>query len=480
MNTGPTKDWLSWFDGLEDEEAIRSAAYAPCSEVTDLSSMPPDVAAEALTFAWKNVFVPGKDHLQLLSRLLQIAGAFARAQFPTLNAYNRLRSATPVEPAAPQPLICLTGLAGVSKSSLMGVLQRLLQPKDGPRFVTTDQVLAIYPFRRVTINGHPSIASILKSLSNPVAASYGSTQNLSFLKTHVRDWFGATATCMLGVDEMQFFTQSSNASTQSSQLIMTFANLGVPALYAANYSLVNKLLLRPQEERDRLLARPMILNPPSVDDPVWRAVIDELISVSPGVFKLDSSRDGAALHRYTAGLYRALRELLVTAYRDSRDDGRFEVTMQDVQRAYRGRSYSIRRQDVEALASLAQSSVMEERRPDLVCPFMELDPSGRRPAPPPRSAATPASPHAVTIPEALVQSTMNVKARAALKQYRATVAAPEDSVPSQTLRSTRPRTVPVTAEALLRGDQLLRSTSAKARRPATQSPEEGMSHGQPD
>lgn len=481
MSADPTSNWLSWFEGLETDESIRTLAYAPCRKITGLSSMPPEQAAKALEDAWKEVFVPGRDHLDLLGRLLQIAKAFAEVQIPTLNAYNRLRSATPAEEAPSESLICLSGLAGVSKSSLIKALQRVLQPANGPSFAAAGQVLSIHPVTLATISGKPSVASILKSLSNPVIASSNTVYSLPFLKTHLRDWFGATATCMLAVDEMQFFTQSSTASTQTSQLIMTFANLGVPMVYVANYSLVNKLKKRAHEETDRLLARPMVLNPPTVEDPVWRDVIDELMTVSPSIFLLDSSRDGEELHRYTGGLYRLLRVLLVAAYRDVRDQGRFDVTMQDVRRAYRSRSFSIYRRNVEALASLAVSRTMEESRPDLVCPFEDLDPPAwRRPAPPPRTAATQASPPAVSAPEALIQSTLSVAARAALKQLRDSAVAAEDSVPAPTPKAKRARTVPVTAEALLRGDQLLRSTSPKARRPVPQGPAEGASHEQPN
>jgi len=384
------------------------------------------------------------------------------------------------KPGAIQPLICLTGLAGVSKSSLVGALNRILQLENGPRFSAPGELLTIYPVRRVTINGHPSVASILKSLANPVTSSHSSGQSLPFLRTHVRDWFGATATSMLAVDEMQFFTPSSNASTQSVQLIMTFASLGVPVVYVANYSLVNKLRLRPQEEKDRLLAHPMVLNPPGPDDPVWTAIIDELTKVSPGVFKLNGKRDGEMLHHYTAGLYRALRELLVTAYRDARERGRFEVNFADVESAYRGRSYSARRADVEALTSLSISHLLEDSRSDLVCPFPELDPPRwKRPASEQDTESTAPMASLPSIPEMIVQSALSAAGRSALKKLNGSHGPAEH--PRQQVKppSSKPRSGTITAEALLRGDQQLKSAAPRDRRARNQKPSKGGARDKP-
>lgn len=465
MTAEASRPWLHWLNKWISDDAIRSAAYSPCLVIPNLCAMSAEEATTSLTSAWTNVFVPCDDHVALLSCLVDVSRSYARSLFPTLNAYNRLRSSPPVETPMAQTLICLTGLAGVSKTSLVSVLNRILQLEDGPTFSTPGQVLAIHPVRRATISGHPSIASILRSLANPMIGSYSSRQSLAFLRSHVSDWFGATATSMLTVDEMQFLTQSSQASTQTVQLIMTFASLGVPMVYVANYSLVNKLLLRPQEEKDRLLARPMVLNPPSIDNPAWSATIDELIKVSPGVFQLDGKRDCEKLHHYTAGLYRALRELLVAAYRDVRGQGRFEVGLFDVERAYRSRSYSARRADVEALASLSVSRLLETSRPDLVCPFPEWDPpKWRRPTSSQEASATAAKPSMPSIPEAIVESSLSASGQSALKRLQVEAQPTEKSTPRNKPSSSPPRTGKVTAEALLRGDQFLQQAESKARR----------------
>jgi len=275
------------------------------------------------------------------------------------------------------------------------------------------------------------------------------------LMEHVGDWLMATATSTLVVDEMQFFTQSNSASTKTSQLIMTLAHLGPPLVYVANFSLITKLMLRPQEEKDRLLAAPMVLAPPLAHDPWWIAAIGEYLSVAPATFKFDAVTHALELHRYTAGLFRALRQLLLQAYREARVLGRHDVTMEDIRRAYRSRTYSSHRRDVEDLASLAVSSLMEGKRPDLVCPFAELRTAMR--------AAANSSPQqlpkpvlsVLDAPAAMIESTISAGAKTTLRDLRRVANLPPDE--RITAKVTRlPKRPPVTAQSLLQGAQVLR------------------------
>lgn len=466
MSTNSPGEWLSWFDRLQSEDAIREAAYTSCTPIPNLSSLQKELAAESLNTNWMKVFVPSEEHVKLLKKLIEIASAFAQARFPSINAFNRLRSSPPEDASVSQQLLCLTGLAGVSKTSLMEVFQRILALKNGPRFATADQIMAIHPVRRITISGHLSVASILKSMANPVIASSSADPKLSFLQRHVRDWLGATATCALVVDEMQSFTTGSNAHALTSQFITTCSLLGVPVIFVANYSLGHKLFNRPHEEKDRQLARPLFLSPPSADDPVWPAVIGELLSISPDTFKLNPSQHADEIHRYTGGLYRALRELLVLAYREVRDQKRFEVTIEDIQQAYRSRSYSARRIDLEALASLSVSPLMEKSRPDLVCPFQELKPSGWRHQPQSAGSTATSPTPAASIPEALIQSTLSTASRDTLRQLRKAAASHDGPVLKGPSRPAKPKAGPVTADALLQGEHMLRNIPSKPRGPA--------------
>lgn len=462
-------EWMDWFDRLDTDETMRLAAYLPVAPVQDLQYLSTDEACQKLDQAWKAIFVPGPQHLQILRNLLDQARGFAKSKYPTVNDYNRLRCSGIQRAISPQTIHCLTGLAGVSKSSLVQAFERICRLQPNAEFLTDGQRLLIYPVRRVEIDGQPAVRGILKGIANPIALAGRAMTEIAGLMEHVSDWFLATATSALVVDEMQFFTQSSSASTKTSQLVMTLANLGPPLVYVANFSLVKKLMLRPQEEKDRLLAAPLVLNPPAANDLHWIAAVEEYLAVSPETFRLDATIHAQELHRYTAGLFRALRQLLLQAYREARAQGRHTVTLEDVKLAYRSRTYSSHRKDVEDLASLAISSLMAEKRPDLVCPFTEVQVAGRtRAVKPALLQQPPQLLPSLDAPAALIESTISANAKAQLRDLRRAANRPAEERTTATVTRLAKRP-PVSAQTLLQGAQVLRDALNHSR-PATEKP----------
>lgn len=447
------QEWLGWFGHFDSDESIRLAAYQPCVPIPRLAYLSIEEACQKLDHAWRAIFVPGPQQLQFLRSLLDQAYGFARSCYPTVTDYNRLRYSSIQTIVTPQPIRCLTGLAGVSKSSLVEAFERICLLQPNAEFLTEGQRLTLYPVRRVKINGQPAVQGILQGMSNPIALTGRVMKGMAGLMTHVSDWFIATATSALVVDEMQFFTQSSAASTKTSHLIMTLANLGPPLVYVANFSLVRKLMLRPQEERDRLLSAPMVLEPPASDDQWWRDVLGEYFAVSPGVFRLDAVSHAAILHCYTAGLFRALRQLLLQAYREARLRGKDVVTLDEVKLAYGSRAYSSHRKDVEDLVSLAISSQMAEKRPDLVCPFSEVRVPDKLAKSTTRQQPLPLQP--LRSPsEALLESSISARARSTLHDLREAANRPSEE--RTTAVVTRlPKRTPVTAQTLRLGAQVL-------------------------
>lgn len=446
-------EWLGWFDRFDTDESIRLAAYLPGVPVQNLAHLSVEEACQKLDQAWKAIFVPGPQHVQLLRSLRDQARGFANSSYPTVKDYNRLRCSYMQGASSPQPIRCLTGLAGVSKSSLVQAFERICRLQPTAEFQTDGQRLMLYPVRYVKINGQPAVLGILQGMSNPVALEGRTMRGINGLMAHVGDWFMATATSTLVVDEMQFFTQSSSASTKTSHLIMTLANLGPPLVYVANFSLVKKLMRRPQEEKDRLLAAPMVLNPPAADEQCWSDTIEEYLAVSPNTFRFDAANHAQELHRYTAGLFRALRQLLVQAYREAREQARDEVTMEDVRRAYRSRIYSSHRKDIEDLASLAVSNQIAEKRPDLVCPLIEVQMVGKTVKPSAPQQSQPLQPQR-HIPDALIESSISAGAKATLRNLRDVANLPSEE--RTTAAVTRlPKRAPISAQTLHMGARVL-------------------------
>ena len=463
------REWLYWFDRLDTDEVIRGAASMAAVPVHGLRLMPAEEARGKLDRAWQDIFVPGAQHVEILRTLVDQARGVARSVHPTIRDYNCQRSMGPTASVALQPIRCLAGLAGVSKSSLMKALERICQLEHSPQFETEGQRLLLYPVRRISIAGHPSVRSVLKTLANPIVVAAEPLKDLSALMTHLRDWFLSTGTCTLVVDEMQFFTQSSGASAMTAQLIMTLASLGIPVVYVANYSLVNKLMQRPHEEQDRLLTAPLVLNAAKATEPWWAAVVAEYLAVSPECFRLDPMAHVAELHLLTGGIPRGLRNLLLQSYLEAVALKRPTVGMEEVRRAYRSRAYSSYRKNIEDLASLSVSSHLETVRPDLVCPFGEVRLSTSASMALKFPLATQnenGAAHVTTVSAALVESTISAGARATLQVVRKAANRPkEERIDAQVTRL--PRRVPVSTHSLLEGAKLLRGPVSKPPLPDT-------------
>lgn len=460
--TSYESQWLSWFDRLDSDETIRQVAHRSVIPIDDLGLMSMENACQRLEGAWREIFVPGPRHVEILRMLVDQARWFSVTQYATLKDYNRQRGNEVQIAMEIPPIRGLIGLAGVSKTSLMKAFERICQIGKTHQFEADGQRLFLYPVRRIQIRAHLSVLAVLKELANPVAVVGRSRFDLSDLLMHVRDWLLATGTATLVVDEMQFLTQSRTASTKTAQLIMTLASLGIPMVYVANYSLVNKLLQRPQEEKDRLLTYPIVLEPPQADAPWWRLAISEYTAVSAQHFRLDAGVHAHELHRLTGGLFRVLRQLLLQAYRVTVEQGRTLVTMEEVRLAYRSGQFSSHRRDVEDLASLAVSSLISERRPDLVCPLGPVRGATLKAV----SSDCATGPVArIDSPMAMLESTVSLSAQQTLKTLRQAANRP----PEQRINATvtrLPRRIPVSAQSLHDGAQLLKQAMSKAA-PAT-------------
>ena len=477
MSGNTIKDeWLYWFDRLDTDEAIRRAAYSPAIPIEVEPYMSAGEVCKKLDAAFREIFLPEPQHVEILRTLVDQAVSFSRSTYPTLNAYNRQRSGGVERVSELPPILCLTGLGGASKSSLVKAFQRICQVAPDKPFVADGQRLTLHPVQRIAIQAHLSVHAVLRNLANPLAVAGNGMSDTSDLLNHVHDWLQAICTGTVVLDELQFFTQSSTASTRTAQLIMTLASLGIPLVYVANYSLVNKLMKRPQEETDRLLSSPIILEPSAADSVYWTEVVKEYLSVSPQHFRLDPTASAQELHRLTAGIFRKLRLLLLNAYRVAVERGSSYVTMDEVRLAYRSRQFSAHRKDVEDLASLAVSSLVAERRPDLVCPFKSLGSALSR------TTSTPSVVTFIESPRAMLESTISKEAQATLKALRREANQPPGK---RTLASvTRlPRSIPVSAESLHQGAQLLRGALAKPLAPsscklqATSEEQSGHNHG---
>jgi hypothetical protein len=204
----------------------------------------------------------------------------------------------------------------------------------------------------------------------------------------------------------------------------------------------------------------MVLHQPTDNDGWWSDSVKEYLKVSPECFQLGNADEIKEMHRLTAGLFRSLQELLLQAYRESVQSGRAIVTMSEVRLAYGSRAFSAHRKDIEDLASLAVSRVMEQRRPDLVCAFVErtVVPAGTSTT---KKITPAAQAYPFDVSAALIESTVSAQANVALRALRKSANSPSDQQKAKVLRM--PKRTSVSAQSLMDGAQLLRQALDKPR-----------------
>ena len=174
---------------------------------------------------------------------------------------------------------------------------------------------------------------------------------------------------LLLADEFQFVTLSENASAKASKILMRLATIGCPLVTCSNFTMLNKLYKRPQQERRRLLERVRFIFPELIGSPEWIKTLQAQLNVAPEIYSSDNSiklaSHGEMLYNDTYGINDFAAKLLSLAYSEARFASRHIVEPEDVVRAYASVDYLSSRQDVELLKS--QDVQKKYRRRDLWC-----------------------------------------------------------------------------------------------------------------
>jgi hypothetical protein len=215
--------------------------------------------------------------------------------------------------------------------------------------------------QRKIVRANSNPLDILKDLAGPDSKTKGLIEQCK--KLTFRDGIP-----FLIADEFQFATGSSTANTKVTQMLLSLTYLGIPWCYNANYSLVDRLMKRPEEDRQRLLTDWEILlpDPPESDD--WQQTLKSQKDVAPEIFRFDPKEDARAIYSYVAGRKRALRDLMILAFRQEHPR-RGVVDIAAIKRAYHSREYGGYRQETEILITQAIVNKPDKNRKDLWCPL---------------------------------------------------------------------------------------------------------------
>lgn len=359
--------WNTRFLPLLDKDEIRRRASRSAVPVTGLDKLPVDTACKALANAMEEVFYPTTQVVDILHQLIGRALGHCLHLYPNIQNFtaNIYRQDSPLPQFVPPT--CLTGLAGVGKSCLASALERIL-PADGS--VVCPPESSPFPLRSLW-KIDVLIRSSMKDIFAPIGGAEGSLGDQ--LKTARKRAYRDGVSLLLA-DEFQFLTASPSANTRITQTLISLGYCGLPIIYVANYSLLYRLLRRPQEDRDRLLADVIVMSPDGPESDDWTNTLAALIAAAPDIFRIDPKVDGPQFHRYCAGIKRAAAGLLVAGYRAARirlpNILDVAVTMADIQSAYHSTQFAAHRVDTEIVTQqFILGRLVDRKRRDLWCPL---------------------------------------------------------------------------------------------------------------
>lgn len=358
--------WAERFAPLLDaEEVFRRAQVIP-PVLSNLNAMPIEVACKELGDALSKIFYPTAQCVDLLKEWAGQAYAHCLSHYPSRRDF--LSDVYDTTKASPLPEFsyptCLTGFAGAGKSQVLMAFQRI-QPQ--PESLHIDDNHSHFPLESPWIRQLKDCKSPqqLPALLSGLGVSGKATLEFA-RKRAFRD-----GVAFLGVDEFQFATQSSSANTLVTQMLFSASHIGLPFVFAANFSLAHKLLRRPQEDHQRLLSNPKVLwpDPPESDDRT--KTLELYLAINPDVLIFDAVSDSQAIYLYSAGIKRLERLLIVEGYRIARSRcGRnAKVGLKEIEEAYHSVSFTSNRRDVADIARQSIQNAKIPGRDDIWCPF---------------------------------------------------------------------------------------------------------------
>lgn len=307
------------------------------------------------------MFYPTSQCIAILQRFVGVAYAHCLTLYPDSKAYmGGVYSRNPPLRNFSFP-ICLTGLAGLGKTELIKAFIRMLAPD---REIVVDMGHSPFPL------AGPWLATV-QARSDPTAVLAflaGKTAKPSDLIDECRKKAFKNGVPMLLADEFQFATGSSSANARVTQMLLSLGYVGLPFVFAANFSLLIRLQKRPEEDRQRLLSNPIVLLPDHWASDDWVMTLETQRSVAPDFFVFDPKKDAQALHGFSAGRKRAMAKLLTIAFRAEFSRGGF-VDLEALRRAYHSPQFFEYREESEILASQAIRNAPNKKRKDLWCPI---------------------------------------------------------------------------------------------------------------
>lgn len=353
--------WSARFEALLDVDTIRDRVAVEVPPLVGLHRLPIELATKQLERSLKTVFYPTAQCIAILQRLVGAAYAHCVITYSSPKAFMAgvYAKEAPLEKFASP--ICITGLSGTGKTELLMAFRRL-QSADSTLIVDPNH--SSFPLNGAwlaTVQARSTPKDILTALA-------GSTGKPSDLVGECRKLAFRNGVPLLCADEFQFATGSSSANVIVTQMLFALAYIGIPFVFVANFSLYRRLQKRPEEDRQRFLAKPIVVLPDPWSSEDWLMTLRVQQGVAPNFLQFDPVAHAKELHAFSAGRKRAMANLILIAYQSEHSRGGV-VDIAALRRAYKSAEFAECREESEILATQAIRNAPNRKRMDLWCPI---------------------------------------------------------------------------------------------------------------
>ncbi len=348
---------------LDNPEVIRQKVTKIPVVQSDMAAIPVHLISNHIGELLGALYVPTVQELDLLQKLAQTARAHCETTYQSDEKYFKgLYTHYDDLPVNFQAPICLTGPAGVGKTSVLLAMRRLLPEPCEIDLGYGHSPVSIHSHWHAQVQERSTVTALLEPLIRAEMDNANKKSKLAVSLSAKIAFKSGVSLFML--DELQFLTQSASANTAVTKFLYQLCYLGMPFVFAANYSLCRLLQRRPEQDRQRLLSSPIVLTPSAPDSPDWANYLQAVQRLLGSSLQIDLHEERHTLHHLTAGLKRLVVHLLKLAYDLAWRDGNHHVGLLHIRQAYDCTQYAVNRQQAEVMLS-----PHSRRSAEYECPF---------------------------------------------------------------------------------------------------------------